>query len=304
MSIFFPRFGTRSGHPIQAPDPPNCTLVEFNTLEFANPVDLENEAAPVGQLWGKMIETYFSQGGVKTLWWGQRLESTQVIKLIVGWKSSDHRKDFLSSPEFSDLSQQWQSCPIPFQSSAPSLFALPSYQSYLNNVFSLPPTRSDFPDHNCISVFLTFHFSPTVDLSALASFDTQTPPRSNQQLWEHSWAIFRERALKSDGGFISSGAAEGWSEDADRDGLRPAQGKSFIGLFRFKDLETAQKFFGQEAEDDTPERNWGIGGLVELRKIAGGELAVKVEFVRMVYRKTSDPDLKSSSLPDFSFHLK
>ena len=43
------------------------------------------------------------------------------------------------------------------------------------------------------------------------------------------------RALKSDGGWISSGNADAWGMDE----------KSFIGVFRFLDVETAQKFFAE-----------------------------------------------------------
>jgi hypothetical protein len=53
------------------------------------------------------------------------------------------------------------------------------------------------------------------------------------------------------------------------------QRKSIIGLFRFMNLETAQK---QEES-----------GLGKLRNPASGELRVEREFVKMVFKKTSDP---------------
>jgi len=54
-------------------------------------------------------------------------------------------------------------------------------------------------------------------------------------VWEGAWVSFRQNTLKSEGGIISSGNADGWGVDE----------KSFIGVFRFMNLETAQKFFAE-----------------------------------------------------------
>ena len=151
------------------------------------------------------------------------------------WKSSDDRKSFLASPEFTSLYEQWQSCPVPFQSSSPSLFALTSGAESRENAFAVPPTRNPHRLGPCISVFVTFHFSPTFDFSKIHVLDTHIPSRTKQKVWEGAWVSFRQNTLKSEGGIISSGNADGWGVDE----------KSFIGVFRFMNLETAQKFFAE-----------------------------------------------------------
>jgi hypothetical protein len=88
MSGMSTQFGKLLGHPVLR-DPNEYAFTEITTFEFAQPVDLGNEATPVGQIWAKMIQTYSTQESVKMLWWGRRVEVPevelpQVIKLIIG----------------------------------------------------------------------------------------------------------------------------------------------------------------------------------------------------------------------------
>ena len=196
---------------------------------------------------------------------------------LLDWKSSDNRKHFLASPEFTNLYEQWQSCPVPFQSSSPSLFALTPSANSRENAFALPTTIY-LPrlGRSCISVFVTFHFSPTFDFSKIHYW--QTPARPKLKAWECAWVSFRQSALKSEGGWISSDNADGWGVDE----------KSFIGVFRFLDVERAQKFFA-EAQVDNPRFIPGLGGLQMLKKLADGEVTWDIEFVRMVCKMPADP---------------
>jgi len=201
---------------------------------------------------------------------------------LLDWKSSDDRKNFLASPEFTSLYEQWQSCPVPFQSSSPSLFALTSGAESRENACAVPPTRNPHRLGPCISVFVTFHFSPTFDFSKIHVLDTHIPSRTKQKVWEGAWVSFRQNTLKSEGGIISSGNADGWGVDE----------KSFIGVFRFMNLETAQKFFA-EAQDDNPGQIPGLGGLQNLQKLADGEVSWDIEFVRMLCKMPADPVVKN-----------
>ena len=88
MSDMSTQFGTPLGHPVQR-DPYEYAFTEITTFEFAQSVDLGNEATPVGQIWAKLIQTYSTQESVKMLWWGRRVEVPQVelpqvINLIIG----------------------------------------------------------------------------------------------------------------------------------------------------------------------------------------------------------------------------
>ena len=88
MSGMSTQFGKLLGHPVLR-DPNEYAFTEIITFEFAQPVDLEDEATPVGQIWAKMIQTYSTQESVKMLWWGRRMEVPQVelpqvTKLIIG----------------------------------------------------------------------------------------------------------------------------------------------------------------------------------------------------------------------------
>jgi hypothetical protein len=66
MSNIFTRFGTPLGHPVQR-DLYEYAFTEITTFEYAQPVDLGNEAIPVGQIWAKIIQIYSTQEIVKIL---------------------------------------------------------------------------------------------------------------------------------------------------------------------------------------------------------------------------------------------
>ena len=197
---------------------------------------------------------------------------------VLDWKSSDDRKRFLASPEFTNLYKQWQSCPVSFQSSSPSLFALTPSVSARENVFGLA-TKYPYPPGPCVSVLVTFHFSPSFDFSKIHVLDGTYPARTKEKAWEGTWVSFRQNALKSEGGIVSSGNADGWGVDE----------KSFIGVFRFMDLETAQKFFA-EAQNDNPSH---LGGIQRLWRLADREVVWDVEFVSMVCKMPADPVSKN-----------
>lgn len=206
---------------------------------------------------------------------------------LLDWKSSDDRKHFLATPGFTNLYEQWQSCPVPFQSSSPSLFVLTSGAESRENAFGLPSTFSH-PLGPCISVFVTFYFSPTFDFSKIHVLDTYVPSRTKQEVWEDTWVSFRQFVLKSKGGIISSGNTDEWGVDE----------KSFIGVFRFMNLELAQKFFA-EAQDDNPGQISGLARLRWLQKLADGEVSWDIEFVRMVCKMPADPKNDGSLFPGF-----
>ena len=72
---------TPAGQPRQSED---YAFTEIITFDFSHPVILEDEATPAGQLWQKTVQLYISHGDAKTLWWGRRVESPQVVKLMIG----------------------------------------------------------------------------------------------------------------------------------------------------------------------------------------------------------------------------
>ena len=66
------------------PPPPGYVFTEIVNVTFPAEPDLENEASPEGQIWTSTLQTYLTHPGTKTVWWGRRVDSPQVVKLIIG----------------------------------------------------------------------------------------------------------------------------------------------------------------------------------------------------------------------------
>lgn len=122
------------------------------------------------------------------------VDRRRVLDVSLDWKYGDDRKRFLLSQDLSILLAQWKSGSISYHSSDPWLFALPAYRR--ENVFQ-PPTRSS---EDCVSVFLSFFFSPSFDLSSLDPYDYRDPPRTKEHVWSNAWSVLYNAALKADGG--------------------------------------------------------------------------------------------------------
>ncbi|KAF2096137.1 hypothetical protein NA57DRAFT_78908 [Rhizodiscina lignyota] len=283
MSSISNTVGTPAGKPMQSTD---YAFTEITSFEFTRQVSIEDDTTPACQLWAKTVEAYISHAGTTILAWGRVVESPQVIKLVVDWKSLESRKDFTSSRELVKLRSQWHCGSTPFQSRTTSLFALPSYAPTRRNVFALPSRFSE----RCVSVLLTFRFSPSYDPSAIDENDeASTAPRTKQIVFENLWAALSRAALQSDGGVISSSGAQGWYvEENEND---KGQTKSFIGIFRFKDLESAHTFFDPQRNRDTHDE----GVIGKMRGIA--DAGFEIEYVRMIGEKGSEPPFEARSNP-------
>lgn len=141
------------------------------------------------------------------------------------WSSSENRKQFLASAEFARIYTQWQSCPVPFQSSSPLLFHLTPSTDSRKNAFALPNLYTH-PLNICVSVFVAFRFSPSFDLSKIHVQNMRMPygpPQTKKEAWDTAWDVFAHDAMKSDGGIASNGNIRGWGVDE----------KSFLAVFRF-----------------------------------------------------------------------
>jgi hypothetical protein len=210
----------------------------------------------------------------------------------IDWESHEDRDKSLACAEVADLSKLWRSCPMPFESSESSFFTPPHYERRGSN----PLTVNGLNDMDCVSVFLTFRFSPTFDSSAIVTFDTYRPQRSKLQMWKHGWARFRQAVVRSNGALAS--AAEGWCDGKyDESATKEGKGMAFMSVFRFVNLKTADNFFNRALEKPSAWCNpwdligcspWDVGGLGTLRKLADDELTVKIEFVKMAYARASD----------------
>ncbi len=105
--------------------------------------------------------------------------------------------------------------------------------------FQLPQNR--LPD--AVTVFVSAHFSPDWDPDAIEPLDRQ-PQRERKVVWDNAWMLLRDAALKSEGGYVSDKAIEGWSV-AEMNGQ-----KSHTSVIRFQDFRTASQFL-KSAEDST-----------------------------------------------------
>ena len=139
----------------------------------------------------------------------------------------------------------------------------------------MPPERRSYQDDTiCISVLITFNFSSAWDPEAIDPDDSVEPKRAKKRVWQNAWDVFYNIALKSEGGIISSKGAAGWSVPA----IGSDTGRSFLGVFRFMDLNKAKAFFDSSAYDGR------MGGLGKLKALA--DAGTEAEFVRMVFEKT------------------
>lgn len=148
------------------------------------------------------------------------------------------------------------------------LFKLADYFPSRHNAF-LPAKKSCASE--CVSVFVTFQLSSSCDLSSIHDTAQQ---RSKRDIWDDIWDVFAHTALQSNGGCISSGRIEGWAvydPDASNDGHGS---EKFLGVFRFRDLESARKFFDLEVEGAWKE-------CVEQFRAVDDGLRIDVRFIEM-----------------------
>lgn len=66
-----------------APEPPYA-FTEIINVTFPSPVNLSNNSTAEAQLWEQTIKTYLDHPGTTKVYFGQLLDSPQVVKLIIG----------------------------------------------------------------------------------------------------------------------------------------------------------------------------------------------------------------------------
>lgn len=152
-------------------------------------------------------------------------------------------------------------------------------QGYRQNAFQPPDNFSE----DVVTVFTTFYLP--LDWRSDDIDQEDESKRTKKNVWDNAWTIFREAALKSEGAWIADKSLDGWSVGADeraRDGSEQAQ-KSFIGVFRFANAQTAQHFVDGVKNSQPSEINGGLGKLKLL-----AERGMKIEAVNMQYESIID----------------
>jgi hypothetical protein len=63
-------------------------FTEIINVNWPQAVDSDEETSPESQLWAKTLHTYENHPGTTNIWWGQRVDSPNILKLIVGTSAS------------------------------------------------------------------------------------------------------------------------------------------------------------------------------------------------------------------------
>ena len=81
-----------TGPPPPRPNHPYA-FTEIMNVTFPSPVNLDDTSTSESQLWGQTIKTYLDHPGTTKIWFGQLLDSPQVIKLIIGSYRNRHLRN-------------------------------------------------------------------------------------------------------------------------------------------------------------------------------------------------------------------
>ena len=157
--------------------------------------------------------------------------------------------------------------------SEPDFYVFPAMQGYRQNAFQ-PPSNSS---KDAITVFATFYLPLDWRPDEMDHEDELRRTRKN--VWDTAWSVFRKAALKSEGAWIADKSLDGWSFGANRTRDAPEQApKSFIGVFRFSNAQTARQFVDGVKNSEPSEINGGLGKLKIL-----AERGMDIEAVSMQY---------------------
>ncbi|MCJ1266080.1 hypothetical protein MMC22_005962 [Lobaria immixta] len=212
---------------------------EIAIIPLSSGASIEDPLSPLGEIWQSCLGTIAGQKGFRRLYWGRRVESSNVIDFFVGklrpfatlgrdvdslhtsdWDSVQAHKDFIANPVYESFSESF-SKPIEGNSLIYHLLFSPN-----------PPSSALNPASSLVAEHLTFYFSSTL-------------PDSGMSSWEDTFAKFK-KALEQHAEGFKAGSG-GWIIEELQHEKVEGNAKAYAAVFQWESVEKHKMF--RDTED-------------------------------------------------------
>lgn len=193
---------------------------EIAIIALSSGASIEDPLSPLGEIWQSCLGTIAGQKGFRRLYWGRRVESSNVIDFFVDWDSVQAHKDFIANPIYESFSKSFSKL-IEGNSLIYHLLFSPN-----------PPSSALNPASSVVAEHLTFYFSSTLSDSGMSS-------------WEDTFAKFK-KALEQHAEGFKAGSG-GWIIEELQHEKVDGNAKAYAAVLQWESVEKHKMF--RDTED-------------------------------------------------------